>query len=226
MTYNSSLDFLNMIKNSKNNTDKPVISLKRTFSQKRSGNYFAVIDTETNWNNDVMSIGVALADAESSKCVDAKYYILDPAYKTGGMYSSVLYAVKSIPAQVLSRENVLKDIRSFLDAHNVSQIYAYNAKFDYGHLSELCDYEWYDIMRIAAYSQFNTFIPKDAVLCKTGRLKTGFGVEDILIMISGDTTYSETHNAVLDAVDELKIIELLGVSLDKYASEGFKFLCI
>ena len=37
--------------------------------------YFAVIDTETNWNNEVMSIGVVIADtrfAGKLDCDDSK----------------------------------------------------------------------------------------------------------------------------------------------------------
>ena len=32
--------------------------------------YFAVIDTETNWNNEVMSIGVVIAEKDTFKKVD------------------------------------------------------------------------------------------------------------------------------------------------------------
>ena len=49
--------------------------------------YFAVIDTETNWVDQVMSIGTVIADAETFRPVAAKYHIL-PAYcEVGGMYS-------------------------------------------------------------------------------------------------------------------------------------------
>ena len=51
---------------------------------------FAVIDTETNWNDEVMSIGVVVADFESKKKIDSVYYIIDPEYRVGGIYSSEL----------------------------------------------------------------------------------------------------------------------------------------
>ncbi len=31
--------------------------------------YFAVIDTETNWNNELMSIGTAIADCDTFELV-------------------------------------------------------------------------------------------------------------------------------------------------------------
>lgn len=45
---------------------------------------FAVIDTETNWNDAVMSIGVVVADSET---IDSVYYIITPEYKVGGISS-------------------------------------------------------------------------------------------------------------------------------------------
>lgn len=46
---------------------------------------FAVIDTETNWNDAVMSIGVVVADSETMEKIDSVYYIITPEYKVGGI---------------------------------------------------------------------------------------------------------------------------------------------
>ena len=48
---------------------------------------FAVIDTETNWLDQVMSIGVVVADSKAKKKLDSVYYIIDPDYRVGGMYA-------------------------------------------------------------------------------------------------------------------------------------------
>ncbi len=53
--------------------------------------YFAEIDTETTWSNEVMSIGVVIVDVDNMIPICAKCYIVDPAYKEGGMYSSGLF---------------------------------------------------------------------------------------------------------------------------------------
>ena len=50
----------------------------------------------------------------------------------------------------------------------------------------------------------------------TGRMKCGYGVENILRMFRNNMGYRETHNAVLDAEDELQIMQLLGHGLHKY----------
>ena len=51
---------------------------------------FIVIDTETTWTDSVMSIGAVVADSGDMSPVVSKYYILDPEYKAGGMYSRQL----------------------------------------------------------------------------------------------------------------------------------------
>lgn len=176
---------------------------------------FAVIDTETNWNDEVMSIGVVVADSETKKKVDSVYYIIDPEYRVGGMYSNELRIGEKI-ACVTNRKQALKEIKEWMNTYNVQKLFAYNASFDKNHLPEYSEYEWYDIMRLAAYRQYNLEIPSSADCYKTGRLKRGYGVEDILKMLNKNKRYRETHNAVIDALDELKIIQLLGYEISEY----------
>ena len=83
-------------------------------------------------------------------------------------------------------------------------------------MPELSCLEWYDIMRLAAYIQYNPMIPHGAPLFRTGRLKQGYGVEPMLRILRQDWTYFETHNALLDAVDELEIMRRLGHTPEKY----------
>ncbi len=201
---NRSLDFLEMIKNGAHENTKA------------GGEKIAVIDTETNWINEVMSIGVAVADAKTYACLDKEYYIIEPESSVGGMFSSVMKSSKGQRAIVTDREGAMGGIKTFLRVNDVNKIFAYNAKFDYGHLKELSGYEWYDIMRLAAYKQYNKSIPGWAECCSTGRLKKGYGVEEITRMLTGQMDYREVHNAICDAVDELRIMELLGHPVDIY----------
>jgi len=178
--------------------------------------YIAVIDTETNWNDNIMSIGIAVAEKEKWQLVSAKYYIITPECKKGGMFSAVLETDK-VKADIKdSRRNVIKDISEYLTSYNIDSIFAYNAKFDYSHLPELSDYHWFDIMRIAAYRQYNKSISENAECFKTGRLKKNYGVEPILRLLSGNICYSEVHNALCDAVDELKIMQYLKLDYNTY----------
>ncbi len=176
---------------------------------------FAVIDTETNWNDEVMSIGVVVADSESRQKIASVYYIIDPEYKVGGMFAGEL-RLDDKAVCVMDRKRALAEIREWLNAYGVRKLFAYNAAFDQRHLPEYLEYEWFDIMRLAAYRQYNTQIPDSADCYKTGRLKRGYGVEDVLRMLRKSRKYRETHNAVLDAQDELEIIQLLGYGLGEY----------
>ena len=178
--------------------------------------YFAVIDMETNWNDQVMSIGTIIADSESFAMVSARYHILTPEYRVGGMFSSTLFDETRLRPIVCSRKKAIGDLLALFEKYDVCAIFAYNANFDRTHLPELRPMEWHDIMRLAAYRQYNPMIPADAECCKTGRLKRGFGVEPMLRLLSGDSFYHETHNAVYDALDELQIMRLLGHSLSAY----------
>lgn len=177
---------------------------------------FAVIDTETNWVDRVMSIGTVIADTDTFQLIDAKYHVLVPEYLVGGMYESTLFCDPSQPPRMCSREEALQELTDWFCANNIHSLFAYNACFDRNHLPELGAFDWFDIMRLAAYRQYNRKIPADADCCSTGRLKRGFGVEPMLRLLSGEPRYCETHNALHDAMDELEIIRLLGYGLQAY----------
>jgi len=178
--------------------------------------YFAVIDTETNWADQVMSIGVVIADKDTFAPVESRYYILPEPAEIGGMYYEALFLDTPVQAVSCTRREALEDLDIWLEGWKVTDIFAYNANFDRNHLPELRYLTWHDIMRLAAYRQTNPKIPGDADLCSTGRLKRGYGVECMLRLLSGDRSYQETHNALWDALDELKIMALLAHPLEHY----------
>lgn len=178
---------------------------------------FVVIDTETTWTDRVMSIGAVIADSADYSVIDSRYYLIDPAFRSGGMYSGVLHMRGTPEEIVVSRDDLAADMRQWLGMHEVASIFAYNALFDRKHLPELCDYPWHDIMKVAAYKQYNGHIPETLPCCKSGRLKSNYGVEPIYRMLSGDCGYQEKHNGWYDAVDELKIMELLALPIETYA---------
>ena len=178
--------------------------------------YFAVIDTETNWANQIMSIGVVVAGDGDFEAVASKYYILPTECEIGGMYYDAVFLPTPVQPVVCSRGEAIADLVDWLKGLGVSSIFAYNAAFDHRLLPELNGFRWFDIMRLAAYRQTNPKIPANADLCSTGRLKRGFGVEAMLRLLSGDCTYCETHNAYFDALDELTIMRLMEHDLEDY----------
>ena len=177
--------------------------------------YIAVIDTETNWHDQVMSIGTVIADPLTFRPVDAKYHILTPEYLVGGMFESVLFPARLSPT-LCSRAQAMAELLRWLNSYGVTQLFAYNAAFDCKHMPELSNLQWYDIMRLAAYRQYNPKIPSCADCFSTGRLKRGYGVEPMLRLLSGNHRYRETHTALYDAMDELEIMRLLGHGTEMY----------
>jgi len=178
--------------------------------------YIAVIDTETNWADQVMSIGTVIADRELLRPVAGIYQVLTPEYQVGGMFSDTLFLPGEPAPEPQSRDQALMQLKSRLELAGVEALYAYNAGFDRNHLPELGSYRWFDIMRMAAYRQFNPAIPADAPCCSTGRMKRGYGVEPMLRLLRGCGSYSETHNALRDALDELEIMRLLAIHPEQY----------
>ena len=182
--------------------------------------YLAVIDTETNLLNEVMSIGVVIAQKNTYHIVAEKYYIITPECEKQSFFGYALnYYTPFIKCE---REEAISDLRSFLQSYQVENVFAYNASFDYNQLYELRDFTWHDIMQIAAYKQYNPCIPDDAELCSTGRLKSNYGVESIMRLLLKNERYSEKHNAVYDARDELLITQMMGYPIDQYPSIGEK----
>lgn len=177
---------------------------------------FAVIDTETNWADQVMSIGAVIANSHDFDIIDSKYYVLPVECQIGGMYESTLFIDTPVMPILTTRAGFIADLKDWFADYNVHAIFAYNASFDRNHLPELRDFDWYDIMRLAAYRQHNPKIPTNAEFCSTGRLKRGYGVEPMLRLLSGNRTYRETHNAYFDAIEELEIMRLLCHPLNRY----------
>ncbi len=179
------------------------------------GGNFAVIDTETTWSCSVMSVGVIVADSDTFEQTNSRYYVIREALREGGMFSSMVH-MRSLPERMVTESTLREELGAYLYSCGVSSIFAYNAKFDRNCLSFLStDFAWHDIMRLAAYKQYNPAIPENAPCCKTGRLKSGYGVEEILRML-GNRRYVEKHNAYYDAQDELEIMRLLKHPLDMY----------
>lgn len=172
----------------------------------------AILDTETNYKNEVISIGIVIADDDLSTLCEL-YYIVTPECEYPAMFSGVLY--NKAADLIDNRREVLESILFNFNNYGVSKIFAYNAQFDFQMLPELSDYDWYDIIRIAAYMQYNNKI--DCRNCfKTGRLKSSYGVESMFRLLSGNCYYYEVHNALCDAIDELQIMRMLNVPIEKY----------
>lgn len=179
-----------------------------------------VIDTETNWNDEVMSIGIVIADGKNFNIKESKYYILIPESYRGGMYSDVLRLNEKDPFIECSRTEAIHDIKELSSTYHAQDIFAYNAHFDFNHLQELRHFIWHDILKIAAYRQYNHKITADMECCTTGRLKRNYSVQAIYKLLSNNESYNEKHNAIYDAIDELAIMRMLDQPVSLYEEKA------
>lgn len=84
-------------------------------SNSNNNAYFAVIDTETTWSNEVMSIGIVISNSADFLPLETKYYVLSPEYLNGGMFSSVI-KIKGQKVDINgSRSKIISDIKSFFE---------------------------------------------------------------------------------------------------------------
>ena len=69
--------------------------------------YFAVIDTETNWEDRVMSIGTVIADTDTFRPIAAKYHILPEECAIGGMFYDALFLDTPVKPIACTREEAM-----------------------------------------------------------------------------------------------------------------------
>ena len=80
----------------------------------------------------------------------------------GGEHKDILF----------TRKIAMEKFKEAFEKYSVKDLFAYNASFDKNLLSELASYRWFDIMKIAAYRQYNDKIPASIECCKTCLLYT------------------------------------------------------
>ena len=71
---------------------------------------FAVIDTETNWEDAVMSIGTVIADADTFRPLAAKYHVLPQECAVGGMFSDTLFLKTPVKPILCTRQEAMGDL--------------------------------------------------------------------------------------------------------------------
>ncbi|MBO4680042.1 MAG: helix-turn-helix domain-containing protein, partial [Lachnospiraceae bacterium] len=179
-------------------------------------NKIAVIDTEINRRDEVMSIGIVIGDATTFEPLEEKYFIIEPEHAYGGDNSKFLRINEYVNVDNYSRKNAINTIKNLLKADNIRSIFAYNATSEYECLAELSSYNWYDIMQVAAFRQYNHAITDDDECHESGRLKRDFDVASMINRLSGDNTCTAARNAVYDARDELKVMKLLKRPIGDY----------
>lgn len=206
-------------------------------------NYRIVLDTETApcnkdfegvspWNMFVYDVGWAVVDKRGKVYKTNSFVNADIFLGEKGLMQSAYYAekipkywkeIKSGQRTLTSfykiRKALLDDIKEF----NVTEVYAHNARFDYGSLT--------NTQRWETKSKYRYFFPKNVVICDTLRMarqvladtpmyqvychkhnyltKTGkprLTAEIIYRYITGDNDFKEDHQGLNDVMIEKEIM--------------------
>ena len=186
-------------------------------SENLTEKWIAVIDTEINRKDEVMSLGVVIADAATFDKKEEKYYIIEPEHTVGGEHSKSLRINEFVNVSTHSRKKAMSEITALLKRYEVRSIFAYHASSEFERLAELSSFDWYDIMQVAAYKQHNPAITEDSECHESGRLLKDFGAAAMVRRLAKDENHKATNNALYDARDELKILKLLNRPIKDYA---------
>lgn len=205
--------------------------------------YKIVLDTETcpcdfdfegvsAWNMFVYDCGWAVVDKRGTVYRTRSFVNADIFIGEKYLMKSAYYA-KKIPqyweeikqgSRILTsfyniRKTLLDDIKEF----EVSEIYAHNARFDYGSLTNtqrwetkskyryffpksvtICDTLKMSRQVIANTPTYQKFCHEHGYLTKTGRVQTK--AETIYRYITGNTEFSESHTGLEDVMIEKEIM--------------------
>ncbi|PYF42619.1 hypothetical protein [Metamycoplasma alkalescens] len=188
--------------------------------------FFAVIDIEINEYRSPMSIGVVIAESINFDVVAKKYWIIAENVSPRAMfYYELTWPLRSDQMSLLNKVEAyniaINQIIEFLLENNVNSWFSYT-DFDYRYLPELKNFfHWFDISRIARNIQYNKSIPSSYQYFKNNLIKSGWGVQNMYRLLSNDSTYFETHNALIDAEDELEIMRMLQLTLNSFKELEF-----
>ncbi len=204
-------------------------------------NCVAVIDVETTWRNEVMSIGAVIVDTQDKyRILEVAYWLVSPFCYQPAMFSGAIdlslakgrsfFYQKGVRILDLvtetedSFENCIEGLQKFLDRYDVSSCFAYNGHFDKRHLLDLDGVSWFDLVVPFTSLDLNPFLSSQVFpdYCLGGgkaglRLVRDFSFSDIMRHIPGcKRNYHETHNGCIDAFDEAMAMQLINLPRDEY----------
>lgn len=144
--------------------------------------FFAVIDVETDFFDNVFSTGVVIVNTLTMEMIDGAYFVVIENKDNPGMFSSHIELTKILMKQdtnyemckkIISKvkqvdityQDMIERIRQLFQKYDCKVIGGYNAHFDKRHLPELNDLIWFDIMPVARNFSQNKKL-NSQVVCK------------------------------------------------------------
>lgn len=203
-------------------------------------NCVAVIDVETTWHDEVMSIGAVIVDTRDKyRILDVAYWLVSPFCYQPAMFSGAieLSMVKessffyqkgncildSVTETEDTFENCIAGLKALLDRYYVSSCFAYNGHFDKRHLLDLDGVVWFDLVVPFTSYDLNPYLSSEKIpgenlgFGKAGvRLVKEYSFFDIMRHIPGCKRYRETHNGCVDAFEEAMAMQMMKLPRDEY----------
>lgn len=203
-------------------------------------NCVAVIDVETTWRDEVMSIGAVIVDTQDKyRILEIAYWLVTPFCYQPAMFSraidlsmvkerSFFYkkgnrVLDSVTEKEDSFEKCIAGLQALLDCHDVSSCFAYNGHFDKRHLLDIDGVAWFDLVVPFTSYDLNPYIssqkipPENLGVGKAGlRLVKEYSFFNIMRYIPGCKRYYETHNGCVDAFEEAMAMQMMKLPRDEY----------
>lgn len=176
--------------------------------------FFAIIDTKTNYYGNAISIGVVVVNSHF-EIQQAQYYLIPEELIHDHNHKDdfdIIHVYKTYFGRLFDCEN---HIRTLMNQYNITNIYAYNAFYVKKSLPEMNNYNWFDIAKVATYKQYNHELPLDADYDENGQLLR-YAMKNVIELMM-KTYYKCVNHALYNALDELKIMKLIGLPIEKYS---------
>jgi|GEM_PF-3570304 len=203
---------------------------------------FVMIDVETDGGNLVCTIGAVIVNSKTWIIEELHYYTIEGTehlcwYGNAinlGQFAEFLQEFEQITftKNICAYDEAIQGLRKTINTHHITQIFAYNASFDCRMLPEFSDFIWCDVIHKAAYEQYNPLLPKNTEFYGSGKMKRGYSVESMYRLVCPKhkgylpswkrkfgqlgSKYFETHNGLIDAVDQVRIMQAIGYTSELY----------
>lgn len=183
--------------------------------QQENLDIIAIIDAKLNFIDEIISIGIAIVDAKTFEIKTAEYFLVPEELIIDGFNNGNITIAHTYQTYFGAHKDIENHIRKLLNQYNITNIYTFNGKFIYSKLTGLQKYHWYDIMKVAAYKQYNYKLPDNLMFNDQGRLLYKCNIKDLMEILT-KTYFYYTNHALYDVLDETKMMKLLDLNINVY----------
>ena len=113
-------------------------------------------------------------------------------------------------------KDIENHIRKLLNKYKITNIYTYNGIFIFKKLPGLKQYHWYDIIKVAAYKQYNYKLLDNLPFREDGRLLCNCSIKEIMQILT-KTYFYYTDHALYDTFDIARIMSLINLPIEQYS---------